>query len=196
MKTLIVASAPLDLTQLRTYHAWADRTIACDGGYDHFEELGIEPDITLGDLDSIAADISPDEHYPTEKDFTDLEAALHLASEESSEIVVLGATGGRQDHFLNAVMQLFQFDLPIRLIDSQNEIFVKKASFQLERTSHKYFSLVPLDPVRLTIRGAKYPLDDVLVNPYSSLTISNEAVGEVEVDLHQGRVIVVLSQDK
>lgn len=196
MKTLIVGSSELDLNLLSDYLTWADETIACDGGFDHFAHLGAVPDVVLGDQDSVKAKIRPTELYAAEKDFTDLEAAIHRAAQASSEIVILGATGGRLDHFLNAVMQLFHYDLPIRLIDHQNEIFVKKTSFSFERTKHKYFSLIPLDEVRLSIRGAKYPLEDVLVSPYSSLTVSNEAGGLVEVTFTEGRVIVVFSSDK
>lgn len=195
MNTLIVAASQVDEEQLRHWIGWADKTIASDGGYDHCRAIGYEPDILVGDQDSIVASTIPTFKYPSEKDFTDLEAALQLAVEESQEIVVLGATGGRLDHFLNAVLQLFQYDLPIRMIDLQNEIWVEKKPFQFERTDFKYFSLVPLDPGYISIRGAKYNLDEEWVEPYQSLTISNEPRGTVEVKFSQSRLIVILSRD-
>lgn len=196
MKTLIVGSSECDPVLLKKYLRWADRSIACDGGYDHFFAIGCAPDVVLGDQDSIQGDIAPDQRYPKEKNFTDLEAAIHLAETDSQHIIILGVTGGRQDHFLNAVMQLFRLDVPIRIIDSQNEIFVKKTSFHFERTDFPYFSLIPLDRMQLTIVGARYPLDQVWVNPYTSRTISNEPRGRVEVSFDSGRLIVILSRDK
>ena len=196
MKTLIVGSSECHPDLLKKYLVWADRSIACDGGYDHFVAIASTPDVVLGDQDSIQADINPDQCYPKEKNFTDLEAAIQLAETDSEDIIILGATGGRQDHFLNAVMQLFRFNVPIRIIDSQNEIYVKKTSFHFERTDFPYFSLIPLDRLQLTIQGAKYPLDQVWVDPYTSLTISNEPRGRVEVGFDGGRLIVILSRDK
>ena len=196
MKTLIVAASQLADEQLLAWAGWADRIIAGDGGYDHCRRVGLTPDLVVGDQDSIAQTVVQSEIYPQEKDFTDLEAALKIAAADSREIVILGATGGRLDHFLNAIMQLFQYDLPIRLIDPANEIWVEKKSFSFERTDFKYFSLIPLDEVCLTISGAKYPLTNRRVTPYSSLTISNEPRGPVRVDFSAGRVIVVLSRDE
>lgn len=194
MKTLIIAASALDLEQLKKWTSWADRTIASDGGYDHAKAIGHTPDMVVGDQDSIRAEIEPEELYPKEKDFTDLEAALAIAVKDSSEIVILGATGGRQDHFLNAIMQLFNYELPIRLIDSQNEIWIERSSFSFE-TDFPYFSLLPLDPLNVSITGAKYELNQRLVDPYQSLTVSNEPRGRVKVEFEQGRVIVVLSKD-
>jgi thiamine pyrophosphokinase len=193
--SLIVAASTVDPDQLKTWITWADRTIASDGGYDHCRLIGFEPDMVVGDQDSIQADIVAQQTYPREKDFTDLEAALQIAAEVSHEIVVLGATGGRQDHFLNAVMQLFQYDIPIRLIDTQNEIWVEKKPFSFERMDFRYFSLIPLDPVEISLSGAKYNLTKQMIAPYQSLTISNEPRGRVEVDFSDGRIIVVLSRD-
>ena len=94
----------------------------------------------------------------------------------------------------NAIMQLFSYAIPIRLIDDQNEIWVETGAFSFW-SDYPYFSLIPLDPVTLSIRGAKYELTDRLVEPNKSLTISNEPRGRVEVSFRQGRVIVVLSRD-
>jgi len=194
VKTLIIAASKVDQDQLRRLVAWADRTIASDGGYDHAQAIGHRPDIVVGDQDSVQATIEPEELYPQEKDFTDLEAALAIAAKDSDEIIIVGATGGRQDHFLNAIMQLFSYAIPIRLIDDQNEIWVETGAFSFW-SDYPYFSLIPLDPVTLSIRGAKYELTDRLVEPNKSLTISNEPRGRVEVSFRQGRVIVVLSRD-
>lgn len=195
MKTLIVGSSGLDLAQLEEYIAWADYSIACDGGYDHFVRLGKVPDSVIGDEDSVISEVEMQERYPTEKDFSDLEAAIHIAVKSSDDIVILGATGGRQDHFLSAVMQLFLHPQRIRIIDPSNEIWVERQAFRFEAPDYRYFSLFPLDPLVVSIQGAKYELDQVELNPYTSLALSNEPRGEVQVDFDAGRVIVVLSRD-
>ena len=92
-----------------------DDTIVClDGGYDIAVSQGIQPDILMGDLDSLATNPetvraafasslgegkSPEIlQYPTDKDFTDLELALrHLDPAEFPTLLIIGGIGGRLD---------------------------------------------------------------------------------------------------
>ncbi len=83
----------------------ADSVIAADGGYDLAVSLGFKVDVLVGDLDSLAIDLVPRdvmlERHSVNKDATDLELALGLASEEAPDrVVVAGGSGGRLDHEL------------------------------------------------------------------------------------------------
>lgn len=195
MKTLIVASGPLDRDVLKRQILRADRIIACDGGQDHLEAIGCKADLLIGDFDSIKSTVPGDIHYQAEKDFSDLQAALDIASKDSAHIRVVGATGGRLDHFLSAVMLLFGYEKDIEIIDAQNTVFVRTASFELNKGSYPYFSLIPLDEMIITIRGARYPLQQFTLKPYTSVGLSNEWKEHVSVEFKQGRLIVVLSSD-
>lgn len=194
-RTLIVASGPLDVPQLEEYLLWADQVIACDGGQDHLESLQKKADLLIGDFDSIRSHHTGDIRYSAEKDFSDLEAALEIAVQNSTEVVILGATGGRLDHFISAVMLLFGYKKDIRIVDVQNMIFTRTAAFDLPKRQYPYFSLLPLDDTIVTIYGAKYPLQSVLLKPYHSVGLSNEWEEDVRVEFEQGRLIVVLSTD-
>ena len=102
---------PLDIKSLLRP---GDKVVCLDGGYDLAVSQNIQPDILLGDLDSMAANpetvkalfaSSAEEgegpklmQYPTEKDFTDLELALrNLDAGEYPEILIIGGIGGRLD---------------------------------------------------------------------------------------------------
>ena len=59
----------------------SDFIIAADGGYDHLKKINIKPNILLGDFDSIES--IPDDRqkkikFDTQKDFTDLYAAIQI----------------------------------------------------------------------------------------------------------------------
>ena len=91
---------PLDIPAL----IGEDDTIIClDGGYDIAKDQGIQPDILLGDFDSIKSPIPDDEDiqvlkYPAKKDFSDLELALRLLDpRDYPKILIIGGIGGRQD---------------------------------------------------------------------------------------------------
>ena len=62
---------------------------------------------------------------------------------------------------------------------------------------YRYFSILPIDEQLrgVTIRGAKYPLQDAVVQRDDSLTVSNEALsGEVTIQVKEGRAFLIFSR--
>ncbi|HZK09809.1 MAG TPA: thiamine diphosphokinase [Clostridia bacterium] len=191
--TVIIGSAPLEEALLLSYLKEASRIIAVDGGLNHLESVGQKADIVLGDFDSYQGELPHGAKvFSKEKNFTDMQAALALIKEE--ETVILGATGGRLDHFLS-VLTLMRGRENIQLIDKQNRIFYRKGSFNLKK-EEGYFSLFPLQDTLITIEGAKYNLDKAHVSSDDSLLLSNEWLGDVTIKTDKGWVLVVLSLDK
>ena len=89
--------------------------IAADSGVDVAHGLGLRVDVAVGDFDSVSDEgLERAERngarvirHPAAKDHTDLELALAEARAlDPVEIVVLGAGGGRLDHFLANVLAL------------------------------------------------------------------------------------------
>ncbi|MEE3419979.1 MAG: thiamine diphosphokinase [Lachnospiraceae bacterium] len=214
-KTMIVAGGVLDDLFLQTtlQRMQPDEIIAADRGLDALLRNNILPTRILGDYDSTKVRDKlgdyqilgiPVETYKAEKDFTDTEAAVDMAvSLGSTEIHVLGATGGRLDHFLSNVSGLLialWAGIYADIMDPQNIISLHSRPFILkkEATFGKYVSLMPLgDKVEgLTLEGFKYPLAKYTLNQGSSLCISNElAAGEGRVTFTSGTLILILSQD-
>ena len=92
--------------------------LAADRGLDFFRETGLTPDIADGDFDSLSKEgkaylesLSGTEivKLNPEKDDTDTQSTLDLAIEKGAKnILILGATGGRLDHFIGN-MGLLQY---------------------------------------------------------------------------------------
>ena len=78
-----------------------DLIIAADGGYAYLKQMEIEPDVLLGDFDSL--EIVPEHrhlirHSPI-KDDTDMALAAAYAREQGcSRFLIYGGLGGRLDH--------------------------------------------------------------------------------------------------
>lgn len=215
-KTVIVAGGDICDTFLKeTLNAIKpDEIIAADRGLDALLRNDLLPTRILGDYDStkIREKLKdyeilgiPVEKYPAEKDFTDTEAALDVAvSIGSNKIHVLGATGGRLDHFLFNVSGLLialKKGVYADLMDPQNVIRLADKPFSLKKgeTFGKYVSLMPLgDKVEdLTMEGFKYPLSHHTLTQGSSLCISNELVDETGyVSFTGGTAILILSKDR
>ena len=89
---------------LREIPAPGDLIIAADAGYQTCRKLGIEPDLVLGDFDSMPVPDHAGEiiRLPVEKDDTDTIAAVKTALESNCKVIfIYGGTGGKRlDHTL------------------------------------------------------------------------------------------------
>jgi thiamine pyrophosphokinase len=85
---------------------------AADSGLDVLISWGVEPDLVVGDMDSISDPAILDRYpgtirHPADKDDTDTEIGLHeLRARAYQRILLIGGGGGRLDHLL-AIRALF-----------------------------------------------------------------------------------------
>jgi thiamine pyrophosphokinase len=84
--------------------------VAADGGLDRALAAGIEPDVLIGDLDSVSDDALAwaREHadvvtHSADKDLTDTELALSIAADSTPDRITLVGGGDRLDHSIAAI---------------------------------------------------------------------------------------------
>lgn len=190
-----------------------DFMIVADSGMEFMRRVGLNPDMIIGDFDSVASEtlayfkeqtgIIFKELNPM-KDDTDTEFAIRQAiSLGAEEITVLGATGTRLDHVLGNVALLgigLQEQVQIQLVDAHNRIRMIDKTLKLEKVNQfgKFVSLLPFaGAVRgVTLKGFKYPLENHTMLAFSSLGISNEIVDEeAEILLEEGVLVVIEARD-
>ncbi len=191
--------------------------IAADGGSLHFKELGLAPDVVIGDLDSLdPGQVAGLEaggvriiRYPARKDFTDLELALQFAASLApEEILVFGALGNRWDQTLANLLLPAAFrstHIPIHLIDGRQEMTLLYPGQTLEIRGQPgdTVSLVPLegDASGIVTQGLEYPLHHETLHFGSTRGISNVLSGEtgsvfleagllLEVTIHQNEELI------
>jgi len=182
------------------------RAIAADGGMRHAEALGLRPELWVGDFDSTDAALLtlysdvPRIVLPAEKDATDGELALREAwARGAGEVVLCGAFGGlRTDHgLLHLTMAIAeaQKGRSIWLSSGAEEAHVVLPGEQrFDLPSGAIFSIIGYGDLEgLSLRGAKWPLDQVHVPFGSSLTLSNEVTGPLTILLGSGRAILLIS---
>jgi thiamine pyrophosphokinase len=168
-----------------------DNLIAADGGTRHALAMGLRPRVVVGDLDSIEPEMMAQlaaegvelEKYPAAKNKTDLELAIERAHRDgATEIVLLGALGGRLDQSIANVLILAQRDWPatIRLVDANEIATVIHAGecMTLEAATGSTVSLLPLsaEVTGITYTGLLYPLDNATLTLGSTRGVSNEVV--------------------
>lgn len=186
-----------------------DTIIAVDRGADFFLTSGHTPQYIVGDFDSIAPDTLEKlekktgaviEKHPSEKDETDTELAILMASRmKASEIVIYGGTGTRMDHVLGNIQLLkkaLECKIPCTIKDPFNRIRMIDAPLCIAKKEQYgyYVSLIPFTETveKLTLRGMKYPLEEYTLHSGIARCVSNEIVGDVaEISFSDGIVIVI-----
>ena len=199
-RCVIVGAAPIaDYARCRAALRPDDFFLFCDGGLRHAAGLGVSPDLIVGDFDSHPRPDTDGEIIvlPREKDDTDtVFAAKEALRRGFGEFLLLGALGGRLDHALANVGVLLMLDgagkRAVALDDfSQLEIVSDRA---LVPDSWPWFSLLAVDgPAEgVTIRNAKYPLEDACIDAAYQYGVSNEPLpGGAEVSMKTGRLLLV-----
>ncbi|MCY6372366.1 thiamine diphosphokinase [Clostridium ganghwense] len=188
----------------------ASYLICADSGANYLYEYNICPDILIGDFDSIDIQVLnyfKDNHtniiqYPPEKDYTDTEIAVNKALELNvDEIVLLGCTGTRIDHFLGNLGMLLKClskKVTAYIKDEHNTITIADKSLSIFGSEGETFSLAAYSEnvENLTISGAKYPLNNYYLEIGSALTISNEFQDkEVKINFDEGILLIIYSRD-
>ncbi len=188
-----------------------DFVICADGGIKHLIELGIVPDLWIGDFDSCKFSDLLKSHPELEsvetlflkkdKDETDTHFSCVKALERGYDQIVLMFTGGgRMDHMLSNI-HLLEFihkkGAAGVIIDEKNTIRLCSQSIRIKK-ERKYLSVIPLDSEVIVshTRGLLYPLKDFALSRDISMGVSNEIVGtEAEITLKSGLALIVESDD-
>lgn len=207
----ILAAGPENhIPDLTAYRAGENIWIGVDRGLQYLLAAGIQPDLALGDFDSVFPETVkklaqapfPVRKFPPEKDQTDMELALEAALEYSpEEIRIFGATGGRLDHLLANIHLLAASRFVdkverMSLIDKTNILEVKRpGTYTLEKDADRpYVSFIPLSRKveELTLCGFKYPLEKETVPFGSTLCISNEIIADSGTFLFTAGILLVI----
>lgn len=202
-RCIIVGGAPLeDYEYIRKQVTEDDFVIYCDSGLKHLEKLGVSPDLIIGDFDSHE---NPDMDVetivlPTAKDDTDTAYAASEAIRRGfRDILLVGVTGGREDHTLVNMYLLFKcekYGIKACIIDDYSEMEVlSPGKTAYIEDSCLYFSLINMTGTAqgITIRNAKFNLENAKIEIENQYATSNEVLPgkTAEVSILEGRVLLM-----
>ncbi len=192
---------------------YGQNIIVCDRGLEALYQLKIIPNHVVGDFDSVSSEVLEFykkqtqiifHTYNAEKDNTDTDIALKLATRlKSSKIIILGALGKRMDHAIaniHILKDALEAEIPCQILDEYNRIYLinKETTLEKEKVYGKYVSLIPLTSTveGLTLTGFKYPLNHYTLPIGTSLGISNEMIEDIaHIKMDKGILIVIESRD-
>jgi thiamine pyrophosphokinase len=215
---IITGASPLDADVVdRLRRSTSDATVwmAVDGGLDHALAAGLTPTHLVGDLDSVteeglawAARNTDISRYPTDKDQTDTELALELATKFDPERITLVGGGDRLDHTIAGIGALGALSLTSvptleAWWDGQHiHVVHGPGSVTLRLVPGSTLSLLALHGpcVRVTLTGAKWSLDQFDLEPLVGMGVSNEVPdasdgGPVDVEVTLSGGILTIFDD-
>ncbi len=192
MRCVIVSAAEIkNYEKIKQKLRRDDFFVFCDGGLFHSEKLGVKPDLIVGDFDSFDKNKlslfgnAETVFLPCEKDDTDTFFAVKEGLKRGfTEFLLLGAAGGRFDHSLcnvSALLYLFNRGADALLVDDYSVMRITGSrpdgTFSEVKVGEcSYFSLMNItgDAEGVTIKNAKYCLEDAVVKAEFALGVSNE----------------------
>lgn len=212
MSNCVVISAG-DFTPVDIKIKEDDYCIAVDGGYLYCKMLGIEPNLIVGDMDSIDESVVQDIEtikaaeperviiLNPEKDDTDTMAALRIGLEKGFQSFhIYGAMGGRLEHTIANIQALsflknqgakgYVMDANVMMT------VIKDETVKFNRNMEGYMSLFSLGERAegVSIAGMKYLLDKATVTNDYPIGTSNEFIGEEgQVTVEKGMLLLIIS---
>ena len=181
-----------------------DLVIAADGGYDYLKSLGIAPDLVIGDMDSVKADIDGCEsiRFPKKKDETDMHLAYLIGKEKGySSFLIYGGTGGRPDHTFANYSLLFMAKNNadrMTIVDKEYDIFaIENERIAVSDRVGATLSVFAFggDSSGVSLFGVEYPAEDITLKCNFALGVSNKITSDLAgISVGDGRLLVMISR--
>lgn len=176
-----------------------DYFIFCDSGLFHEEGLGVKADLAVGDFDSHPRPEGVESVvFPPEKDDTDAYIGIKEGIRRGfTDFLILGALGRRIDHEIANIYlldYLSSHSCTGVILDGTTRLRMVSKEETVIASSVEYFSLLALSGTArsVTIKGAKYNLEDAVIEPSFQYGISNEVKDDsARVSVGEGRLLLV-----
>jgi len=178
----------------------AEKIICCDGSANNTVLAGFIPDAIVGDMDSLSSELAnrfADRVFPDDDQTTnDLTKAVTWCIESGTkDLVIVGATGKREDHTIGNISLLAEYvkDVKVIMVTDTGLFMPLMKTTTINSFKGQQVSIFSIDPeTEITTNGLKYPLDRTKINNWWFATL-NEALGDTfTIGFSSGRVIVYL----
>ena len=195
-----------DFHTLHSLPVQGDYVIAADGGWLACQRAGVEPDLLLGDFDSLAEvpSFRCVERVPVEKDDTDMMLAIKRGlALGHREFHLYGGMGGkRTDHTIANLQALLYLAHrgAIGWLYGNREAYtaIHNSTIVFSAREQGVFSVfcIGADAENVTIRGGQYEVNNCRLSAEFPLGVSNHFVGrEIEISVGQGSLLLGIQDE-
>lgn len=178
----------------------AERIVCCDGSVSSLVIAGMEPVAIVGDMDSLEEDLANrfagrifrDE----DQDTNDLTKAVTWCADMGYEnIVILGATGKREDHTIGNISLLAEYakNVSVMMVTDTGILHPLLKGSEISCFPGQQISIFSIDnETEITSHGLKYPLKGTKIKNWWCATLNESLGNNFSLDFDRGRLIVYL----
>jgi thiamine pyrophosphokinase len=200
-RTVIVADGTFPEHDIPIGYLWnARRIVCCDGSVENLVKAGYIPEAIVGDMDSISEEnaerFNDRMFHDDNQDTNDLTKAISWCSQRGyNDIVIVGATGKREDHTIGNISLLAEYakDVKVIMVTDTGIILPFLESSEILSFAGQQVSIFAINPeTEISSYGLLYPLEKKKIRNWWVATL-NEALGEkFTLEFNHGMVIVYL----
>ncbi len=200
-KTVVVADGSFPVHEIPLgYLRDADVIVCCDGGTGSLVNCGMVPDAIVGDMDSLSEDLTvrfADRIYVDKTQETnDLTKAIMWCHNSGyNDIVIVGATGKREDHTVGNISLLAEYSkyVNVMMVTDTGIFMPYHGSSIISASPGQQVSVFSIKPeTEITSVGLKYALNKRKLGNWWEATL-NESLGDYfELRFTVGPVLVFL----
>ena len=178
----------------------AERIVCCDGSAENLIKGGYIPEAIVVDMDSLNDSIAGRFNYRIFKDegqeTNDLTKAVNWCTERGyMELVIVGATGKREDHTIGNISLLAEYarEVKVKMVTDTGILMALSEGTVVSSFPGQQVSIFSIDPeTEITSHGLRYPLENRKINNWWVATL-NESFGDrFSLEFEEGRVIIYL----
>jgi thiamine pyrophosphokinase len=178
----------------------AKRVICCDGAADSLIDFGLEPFAIVGDCDSVnkkIADKFKDRLFiDIDQETNDLTKSARWCFERGyKSVVILGATGKREDHSIGNISLLAEYThfIRVKMVTDAGIFLPVLESCRIESEKGQQVSIFSIDPsTEITSSGLKYKLDNKKLTNWWSATLNEAEENSFTLQFEGGPLIVYM----
>ena len=178
------------------------KIIAVDGGYNFFTKIKINPDVLIGDFDSVKFPKKISSkieilRFPKKKDKTDFELALDYCIKHKAGLIeIVMPDYGEIDHLLGNVILLskgFRHGVKIKLVNFSYEIHpVKNSRLTISGSEGDIVSVIPIsNKVKMSCTGMDYNVKNLFLSSTSSRALRNRIKNKRSIFEIKGKALIV-----
>lgn len=178
----------------------AGRIICCDGSAENLVKAGYKPDAIVGDMDSLQGELVEKFRdrifHDDNQDTNDLTKAVQWCIERGyTDLVIIGATGKREDHTIGNISLLAEYikDVRVIMVTDTGILLPFLKSSEVSSFPGQQISIFSIDPeTEISSHGLRYTLERKKIKNWWVATL-NEAIGDsFELSFTGGPVLVFL----
>ena len=171
--------------------------IFCDGAINNKAYKNIKPFKIIGDLDSISNDLLKKYDSILVRDpnqnTNDLQKALIWCEKNNFlDLIIVGASGKREDHMIGNIFLLFKFSkLNITIVTDQGTFVIISKKTTFKSYINQQVSIFSVDKnIKIKSKNLRFPLNNVSLNNIFDGTLNSSIDEKFNLDISHGSIIV------